>query len=414
MQVSGVIGDVLVAIPSTGCYRSTEFKNTLHPFSDPKYSFLHASANCHKSSSSFYIGKLTTGLDKSKSRGFLVRASDNSGENLTPIAPVQLESPAGLLLTQILQTHPHLLPAAIDQQLENLQNDKDAQKEETPSSSQGLPLYRRIAEVREKERRKALEEIIYCSIVQRFVERSISMIPEISQSPDITGRVDFWPNQEQKLESVHSAEAIEMIQSHLSLVLGERLVGPLQSLVEISKIKLGKLYAASIMYGYFLRRVDQRYQLERAMKTLPEDFGKSTTRFQDSVPQSPFWDPDSLIQIPADEEDMVSYGEPLDIGDGKSYKLRSYVMYLDTDTLQRYATLRSKEAMSLIERQTQSLFGRPDIKIAESGVLETQNDEIISISFSGLTMLVLEAVAFGSFLWDSEDYVESKYSFVSS
>lgn len=240
------------------------------------------------------------------------------------------------------------------------------------------------------------------------------MIPEISQSPDITGRVDFWPNQEQKLESVHSAEAIEMIQSHLSLVLGERLVGPLQSLVEISKIKLGKLYAASIMYGYFLRRVDQRYQLERAMKTLPEDFGKSTTRFQDSVPQSPFWDPDSLIQIPADEEDMVSYGEPLDIGDGKSYKLRSYVMYLDTDTLQRYATLRSKEAMSLIERQTQSLFGRPDIKIAESGVLETQNDEIISISFSGLTMLVLEAVAFGSFLWDSEDYVESKYSFVSS
>lgn len=71
-----------------------------------------------------------------------MRASDNSGENLTPIAPVQLESPAGLLLTQILQTHPHLLPAAIDQQLENLQNDKDAQKEETPSSSQGLPLYR--------------------------------------------------------------------------------------------------------------------------------------------------------------------------------------------------------------------------------------------------------------------------------
>ncbi|XP_021768275.1 UV-B-induced protein At3g17800, chloroplastic-like [Chenopodium quinoa] len=410
MLVSGAISDVLVAIPSTASYRSPEFKNFFN------YSFLPSSANSNKGCSSFYIGKLATGLDKNKSRGFLVRASDHSGENLAPIAPVHLESPAGQLLTQILQTHPHLLPAAIDQQLENLQNDRDAQKEETPSSTEDLSLYRRIAEVREKERRKALEDIIYCLIVRRFVETNISMIPNISPSSDPTGRVDFWPNQEQKLESVHSVEALEMIQSHLSLLLGERFVGPLQTLVEISKVKLGKLYAASIMYGYFLRRVDRRYQLERAMKTLPEDFGKNPTRLQDSLPQNPLWDPDSLIQIPADG-DITNYGpyeEPMDIGDGENYKLRSYVMYLDPETLQSYATIRSREAMSLIERQTQALFGRPDIRIADGGVLETQNDEIISITFSGLTMLVLEAVAFGSFLWDAEDYAESKYNFVNS
>lgn len=414
MQVSGAISDVLVAIPSTACNRSSEFKNHFHPFSDPKYSLLHTSAYSNKASSfsSFYVGKLATGLDKSRARGFLVRASEYSGENLAPIAPLHMESPAGQLLTQILQAHPHLFPAAIDQQLENLQNDRDAQEEETPSSTQDLLLYRRIAEVREKERRMALEDIIYCSIVQRFVENNISMIPKLTPSSDPTGRVDFWPNQEQKLESVHSPEAYEMIQSHLSLVLGERLVGPLQSLVEISKIKLGKLYAASIMYGYFLRRVDRRYQLERAMKTLPKDFGKNTTPFQDPLPQSPFWDQDSLIQIPADAD--VARFEPVDVGDDESYKLRSYVMYLDTDTLQRYATIRSKEAMSLIENQTQALFGRPDIKIAEGGVLESHNDEILSITFSGLSNLVLEAVAFGSFLWDAEDYVESKYSFVNS
>ncbi|GKC97793.1 UV-B-induced protein, chloroplastic [Tanacetum coccineum] len=40
------------------------------------------------------------------------------------------------LLEQILQTHPHLLPAAIDQQLENLQNERDAQKEEVAPSWQ--------------------------------------------------------------------------------------------------------------------------------------------------------------------------------------------------------------------------------------------------------------------------------------
>ena len=122
---------------------------------------------------------------------------------------------------------------------------------------------RRIAEVKDKERRKAVEDIIYCLVVHKFVDNKISMIPKITSTSDPAGRVDFWPNQEQKLESVHSPEAFEMILSHLSLVLGERVVGPLDTIVQISKIKLGKLYAASIMYGYFLRRVDERYQLER-------------------------------------------------------------------------------------------------------------------------------------------------------
>ena len=65
-----------------------------------------------------------------------MRASKDSNDNLVPVAPLEFESPVGQLLAQILQTHPHLLPAAIDQQLENLQADKDAQSEEVPSSSQ--------------------------------------------------------------------------------------------------------------------------------------------------------------------------------------------------------------------------------------------------------------------------------------
>jgi hypothetical protein len=103
-----------------------------------------------------------------------------------------------------------------------------------------------------------------------------------------------------------------------------------------------------------------------------------------------------------------------DTGEEKSYRLRSYVMYLDVETLQRYATIRSKEAISLNEKQTQALFGRPDISIAKNGSIETANDEVVSITFSGLTMPVLEAVAFGSFLWDAESYVESKYHFLNS
>jgi len=260
--------------------------------------------------------------------------------------------------------------------------------------------------VKDKERQRALEEIIYCFIVHKFAENDISMIPSLSSPAYPTGQVDLWPNQEQKLEAVHSPDALEMIQSHLSLVIGERFVGPLSSLVEISKLKLGKLYAASIMYGYFLKRVDERFQLERSMQTLPPRI--NDPRVLDNLKPNPLWDMESMVQISPDGDGFD--GEE----GGNSYRLRSYVMYLDADTLQRYATIRSKEVVSLIEKQTQALFGRPDIRIAEDGSLDTSNDEVVSISFAGLTMLVLEAVAFGSFLWEAESYVESKYHFVAS
>lgn len=407
----GAASEVLsVSIPSTSTTGGALKSPQLLAQNFHSLSFLSPPSHLTKRCPSFGIPRLGAGMYKCRPRSLTVRASGDSAGNPVPVSPLEFESPVGQLLAQILQTHPHLLPAAIDQQLENLQTDRDAQKEEAASSQDFL--YKRIAEVKEKERRKALEEIIYSMIVHKFLDNDISMIPKISPTSDPTGRVDFWPNQEQKLESVHSPEAFEMIQSHLSIVLGERLVGPLETTVQISKIKLGKLYAASLMYGYFLRRVDQRYQLERTMNTLPKGFDEDRARFEDPSPANRLWDPDSLIRILPDSGDPV--GDFTDTGEEKSYRLRSYVMYLDAETLQRYATIRSKEAISLIEKQTQALFGRPDIRIADDGSIETASDEVVSITFSGLTMLVLEAVGFGSFLWDAESYVESKYHFFNS
>ncbi|KAK6162198.1 hypothetical protein DH2020_002039 [Rehmannia glutinosa] len=468
MQVSSVLPDVSAVLTSAGGCRSQEVKHCSSFFDAKCFLSPGFPKNCI-----FPNPKLEVGPEKLRTRSFTVRASGNSAGDLIPVAPLQLESPVGQLLTQILQTHPHLLLVTAEQQLENLQSQRDGQKETNAPSAQDLLLYKedeekiksvfncleneefseesrfsrrifgrlrtnikllyikqkldailawgakhfrnfhmRISEVKEKERRKILEEIIYCLIVQRFVDNHISMIPKISSTSDPAGRVDFWPNQEQKLESVHSPEAFEMILSHLSLVLGERVVGPLDTIIQISKIKLGKLYAASIMYGYFLRRVDERYQLERSMNTLPEGFGEDRVIYEEPKPEKQLWDPDSLIRIYPDDGDG---GDMVDSSnEEKSYKLRSYVMYLDAETLQRYATIRSKEAISLIEKQTQALFGRPDITVTEDGSLGASNDEVVSLIFSGLTMLVLEAVAFGSFLWDTENFVESKYPFINS
>jgi hypothetical protein len=82
---------------------------------------------------------------------------------------------------------------------------------------------------------------------------------------------------------VHSAEALELVREHLGSVLG----GPggaeapdapppfSNALVRMSKLQAAQVYAASVMFGYFLRRVDARFQLERTLGTLPRSAEES-------------------------------------------------------------------------------------------------------------------------------------------
>ncbi|XWS37542.1 hypothetical protein CRYUN_Cryun19dG0052100 [Craigia yunnanensis] len=354
-------------------------------------------------------------------RGMVVRASSSpdSDPPTAPIAPLQMESPIGQFLSQILMSHPHLVPAAVEQQLEQLQTDRDVeQKKEEPSASgTDLVLYRRIAEVKANERNRALEEILYALVVQKFMDANVCLVPAITpSSTDPSGRVDTWPSQGDKLEQLHSPEAYEMIQNHLSLILGNRL-GDSTSVAQISKLRVGQVYAASVMYGYFLKRIDQRFQLEKTMKILPNALDSEESSIEQAVGEDmrPPGVGDSYQAVSSHPEvSSLSGGiSPGGFGHGiKPSRLRTYVMSFEGETLQRYATIRSKEAVSIIEKHTEALFGRPEIVITPQGTVDSSKDELIKISFDGLKRLVLEAVTFGSFLWDVESFVDSRYHFV--
>lgn len=351
----------------------------------------------------------------------VIRASSSDSlEPAAPFAPLQLESPVGQFLSQILVSHPHLVPAAVEKQLEQLQTDRDAekQKEEPSASGTDLVLYRRIAEVKANERRKALEEILYALIVQKFIDVNVSLLPTITSS-DPSGQVDTWPAEDEKLERLHSPEAYEMIQNHLTLILGNRL-GDSTSVAQISRLRVGQVYAASVMYGYFLKRVDQRFQLEKTMKILPRGVADEEINvqkaFQGEMGNSGTGNED-LPKSGQSHPEVSSWGSdgspPGGFAPGmKSSRLRNYVMSFDGDTLQRYATIRSKEAVTIVENHTEALFGRPEIVITPEGTIDSSKDELIRISFGGLRRLVLEATTFGSFLWDVESYVDSRYHFV--
>ncbi|KAK2421813.1 UV-B-induced protein, chloroplastic [Trifolium repens] len=241
------------------------------------------------------------------------------------------------------------------------------------------------------------------------MDADISLIPSITTRP--SGQVDSWPSEDEKLEKLHSPEAYEMIQSHLALLLGNR-SGDSTSVAQISKLRVGQVYAASVMYGYFLKRVVQRFQLEKTIKILPDENTISRTVENETrmagieVPSQVMSHP----EVPAWLDSGIRSGA---FGHEKTVsRLRSYMMSFDVETLQRYATIRSKEAISIIENHTEALFGRPEIVITPDGKVNSSKDEIIKISIGGLKRLVLEAVTFGSFLWDVESYVDSRYHFV--
>ncbi|KAG5233842.1 UV-B-induced protein [Salix suchowensis] len=348
-------------------------------------------------------------------RASLSSSSDSSG-SIASIAPLQLESPIGQFLSQILISHPHLVPAAVEQQLEQLQTDRDAekQKEEPSATGTDLVLYRRIAEVKANERRKALEEILYALVVQKFMDASVSLIPTMaSSSTDPSGGVDARPSQDEKLELLHSPEAYEMIQNHLALILGNQM-GDSTAVAQINKLRAGQVYAASVMYGYFLKRADQRFQLEKTMKILPNAVDEGETNIHKAAGQDVKAGGGVSYHAVSSHPEAFSDGiSPGGFGHGlKASRLRNYVMSFDGETLQRHATIRSKEAVSIIEKQTEALFGRPEIVITPQGTIDSSEDELVKISFGGLKRLVLEAVTFGSFLWDVESYVDSRYHFV--
>ncbi|KAK8937669.1 hypothetical protein KSP40_PGU006666 [Platanthera guangdongensis] len=345
-------------------------------------------------------------------------SDSSSASSSYQLAPLQLESPAGQFLSQILLSHPHLVPAAVDQQLEQLLADLESEKKQDELSSTGteLILYRRIAEVKLVERKKALEEILYASVVKKFVDADVSLVPSIPQSAVDPNKVGHWPSWEEKFQKLHSSEAYEMIRNHLSVVLGNR-VDDTSSVASISKFRVGQVYAASILYGYFLRRVDRRFQLDKSMKTLPwvsEDDSQSPTGM--SMEAASLGSSPARISHP----EMSSSTASASFGHGgfadriKPCRLRTYVMSLDSEILQKFASLRSKEAFSIIEKHREALFGRPDVAVMPQGTVDSAKDDLIKLSFSGLKRLILEAVTFGSFLWDVESYVDSRYHFVIS
>eukprot|EP00270_Netrium_digitus_P004778 TRINITY_DN1610_c0_g2_i1.p1 TRINITY_DN1610_c0_g2~~TRINITY_DN1610_c0_g2_i1.p1 ORF type:complete len:442 (-),score=90.04 TRINITY_DN1610_c0_g2_i1:751-2076(-) len=378
-------------------------------------------------------------------RSVTCRAEKEDGAGVGPVkmAPLAPESAVGQFLTQILQSHPHLFSAAAEQQLEQLATDRATDEEKSnpsdtdkSSSSTDIVLYKRIADIRQSERRRAIEEVMYALIVQRFIDAGAPLVPHV---PFITEEMlstvsnpsqlpTVGPSKDRELERIHSEEALEMVRDHLTMVFGGKSSqSPLMDdrvLVATSKLRMGQVYASSIMYGYFLRRVDQRFQLEKSMRLLTEGFiplesfqeGQAEETVVMNAGGTPNWgkgESDLKFSAPVfntpssdgrEEGSLEAQQQKQELS-----KLRSYVMSFDADTLRKTAAMQSREGVNVVEKQTQALFGRPEVVLSQEEGLAIVKEENVRVSISTLRRMILEAIAFGSFLWDVECYVDSHY-----
>ncbi|KAF9606193.1 hypothetical protein IFM89_023648 [Coptis chinensis] len=320
--------------------------------------------------------------------------------------PLEPRSPEGLFLSGVLQNQRHLFPFAVSEQLNELASDRDsavARKEQSSGSIESL-LHRRIAEMKENECQVAIEDVMYMSIVHKFSEIKVPMVPKLSKCIN-DDRLEIWPSKCRELESFHSSEVQELIKEHLTTIM--RLRGRYSTIVtsnttKIDRLHLGRIYAASIVYGYFLKSACLRHELDTSIAYTHDNIQPLGHRNYLSVADL----------YPCGFNSIVTLGESTNTqatslcqesrSDTRHEKLSSYVMGMGSESLQRCAKLKSKEAVNLIEKHTWALFG--DEKIGE---LDSGSD--IVITFPSLERLVLEAVAFGSFLWDVERSVDSAY-----
>ena len=184
------------------------------------------------------------------------------------------------------------------------------------------------------------------------------------------------------------------------------------------------------MFGYFLRRVDARFQLEKAMGLLNEVNSDAVERLESIFGQASAaesWDEDAESFVQARAEESAAALDNLPREKPKS-KLQEYIETFDQQTLQETAQILSKEGSTLVERQTRGLFGDinelqeeiknalggdgPDVLSSPEDLLLRLQEVIASGEVKSLTLtvaaqrrVVLEAVAFGAFLRDIENYV---------
>jgi gas vesicle protein len=338
-----------------------------------------------------------------------------------------------------LEMQPHLFRAAVESEFQRIKETREAAAEATASSSSDsessssepldLVLSKRMAEVRRMEEAVAIEDLMYVCILEKFQTLGVDLLPNISPIPESLAALKSLT------EGVHTKEALDMVKEHVLSILGPASMALADTRIKMSKLQAAQVYAASIMFGYFLRRVDSRFQLAKQVGMVPESPEDAVARLERLFAMADEVDPSSSIDLdappspPETPPPMEADNTTSSIVKKKRGALRQYVESFDQETMMATARLVTTEGSTLVERQTKALFG--DVKALQSQMQEVigqdatsveelmqrvqqavaeNNVEVVDMTVGTQRRAVLEAVAYGCFLRDVESWVDREYA----
>lgn len=299
-----------------------------------------------------------------------------------------------------MKENPLLVDDALEQELNRLSEEqRDAEEEEQRAKeepkSDALALKQRTNEVRANERCRAVAELMYVMVCRELQKVGAPPVEPMRDGGWVS--LGALVNLKSLTSDIYSADALELLKEHLfKAVISQGQPAepiPINSPtygVQIAQVGLftcAQIYAMSVLFGYFLRRMERRFSLEKMMSSM-------------SLPE--FGDSDS------------------------KRTLKNYIESFDPTQLQQEGVL-TREAQLATEAQVAALFG--DLKklqdqlvkcvgsdplMSSDDVTKKLDDAIrigqlpsMKISMVDLRRLVLEAVAFGALLKESEGDVEA-------
>lgn len=231
----------------------------------------------------------------------------------------------------LLNEQPLLFDSAVEEELVRLQEQREEEKEALDGvaelSGDSLALQKRVVEVRLSERVRVVTELLYLKVCDRFRQLRVPLAQPLRSGDVHLGPVDL----ERLTSGLYSADAALLVREHLFRILGLQAgpsaIMPGLTIMQMAVFQAGQVYAMSALFGYYLRRVDARYQLERLAGSL-NAFGGATSDLEDNA------------------RDALA-----------SPSLKDYIAAFSPDLAQEITTVASVEAQQAMERQVSALFG---------------------------------------------------------
>jgi len=340
-----------------------------------------------------------------RAKSIAMRAESSSNlPDLWKAGPADVFSGQAQKALYLMKENPVLFEDSVEDSLEKLseaRDDEEKQKKDLEANAKEdtLMLRKRIEEVRLTERTRTVMELLYLKVCRKFQVLKVPLIPALKKGGDVKfGNIDL----KALTTDIYSKDALELVRDHLFRIIGQQgnpsFMGGM-GVVQIALFQAGQVYAMSAMFGYYLRRVDARFQLEK----LAGQFGA----FGEEAPEAP--------------------PNPFAGDEASTNSLKGYISDFGPEEVQSMWAVTSVEAQMAMETQVTALFG--DLRVLKDklvgalGMVSSpeeatqkleqaiKKDEVESLRITSddLRRLVLEAVAYGAILNDNEKQVDVIY-----